>query len=42
MKDYEANYIKSKNILEDIISAPSQNPALYLNALQHYFDVDID
>lgn len=33
LKDYELNYIQSKNILEDIISAPSQNPALYLNAL---------
>ena len=33
LKDYEINYIQSKNILEDIIAAPSQNPAVYLNTL---------
>ena len=42
LKDYELNYIQSKNILEDIISAPSKNPALYLNALQNYFNLDIE
>ena len=42
MKDYELNYIQSKSILDHIISAPSQNPALYMSSIQAYFDIDLD
>ena len=42
LKDYEINYVQSKCILDHIISAPSQNPALYMNSIQSYFKIDLD
>jgi hypothetical protein len=33
IKESEINYIESKDILDDIISAPSSNPALYMNSI---------
>jgi hypothetical protein len=34
LKKEEYFYLESKDILEDIIDAPSRNPALFINAVQ--------
>ena len=33
IKESDVTYIESKDILDDIISAPSSNPALYMNSI---------
>ena len=42
MSDHQWTYLQSKQILDDIISSASQNPALFLNSLQRYFHIDIE
>lgn len=41
MKKEEYIYLESKDILEDIVEAPSRNPVLFMNAVQTYFNVDL-
>ena len=41
-RDCELNYLESKQILEEIIAAPSQNPALFMSSIQTYFNVEIE
>lgn len=41
-RDCEINYLESKQILEEIIAAPSQNPALFMSSIQTYFNVEIE
>ena len=40
LKKEEVIYLESKDILEDIISAPSQNPILFVNTIQTYFGIE--
>lgn len=40
LKKEEIFYFESRDILEDIIEAPSKNPVLFINAVQNYFKVD--
>jgi hypothetical protein len=40
LKKEEFIYLESKDILEDIIEAPSKNPVLFINAVQTYFKID--
>jgi hypothetical protein len=40
LKKEEYIYLESKDILEDIIEAPSRNPVLFVNAVQSYFKID--
>ena len=42
IKESDISYIESKDILDDIIGAPSSNPALYMNSVQTYFNIDIE
>lgn len=39
-KKEEFFYLESKDILEDIIEAPSKNPALFINAVSNYFKIE--
>ena len=41
-RDCEIHYLESKQILEEIIAAPSQNPALFMSSIQTYFNVEIE
>ena len=40
LKKEEINYFESKDILEDIIEAPSKNPSLFINSVSQYFKID--
>ena len=40
LKKEEFFYLESKDILEDIIDAPSRNPTYFINAVQTYFKVE--
>ena len=40
LKKEEYIYLESKDILEDIIDAPSKNPSLFINAVSTYFKID--
>ena len=40
LRKEEYFYLESKDILEDIVDAPSRNPVLFINAVQSYFKVD--
>jgi hypothetical protein len=40
LKKEEYNYIESKDILEDILEAPSKNPTLFINSISSYFKID--
>jgi hypothetical protein len=40
LKKEEYFYLESKDILEDIIDAPSRNPVYFINAVQAYFKID--
>ena len=40
LKKEEYFYLESKDILEDIIEAPSKNPTLFINAVSDYFKID--
>lgn len=42
ISDWETNYVTGKSILDDVIAAPSQNPALFLNSIQAYFNIEIE
>ena len=37
MREYEVNYLESKDILDHVLEAPSKNPTLFLNSVQTYF-----
>ena len=41
LKKEEYIYLESKDILDDIIEAPSKNPVLFINAIQTYFKIDL-
>lgn len=36
----ELNYLESKDIMDHVLEAPSQNPIMFLNAMQTYFNLD--
>lgn len=36
----ELIYFESKDILDDIIEAPSKNPILFINSVQTYFNIE--
>jgi hypothetical protein len=40
LKKEEYNYLESKDILEDILEAPSKNPALFINSISSYFNIE--
>lgn len=40
LKKEEFYYLESKDILEDIIEAPSKNPSLFINAISNYFHLE--
>lgn len=40
LKKEEYNYLESKDILEDILESPSKNPALFINAISSYFNLE--
>lgn len=40
LKKEEFFYLESKDILEDIIEAPSKNPALFISIISNYFNVE--
>lgn len=40
MRKEEINYLESKQVLEDIIEAPSKSPVLFINAVKDYFKID--
>jgi hypothetical protein len=40
LKKEEFYYLESKDILEDIIEAPSKNPSLFINMISNYFKVE--
>jgi hypothetical protein len=40
LKKEEFFYLESKDILEDIIEAPSRNPAMFINSVQTYFKME--
>lgn len=40
LKKEEYFYLESKDILEDIIEAPSKNPTLFINTVMTYFKLD--
>lgn len=40
LKKEEYIYLESKDILDDIIEAPSKNPVLFINAVQSYFKLE--
>lgn len=42
LHEAEIIYLESRQVLEDVISAPSQNPALFMSTVQAYFNVDIE
>lgn len=37
LRKEELIYYESKDIIDDILKAPSQNPVLFINAVQDYF-----
>lgn len=41
LKKEEYIYLESKDILADIIEAPSRNPVLFVNAVQTYFNLEL-
>jgi len=42
LKKEENNYLESKDILEDIIEAPSKNPSLFINSVISYFKLEFN
>ena len=36
----QLNYLESKDILDHVLEVPSQNPILFLNAINTYFSID--
>lgn len=36
----QLNYLESKDIIDHVLEMPSQNPILFLNAMQTYFNLD--
>ena len=42
MKKEEYNYLESKDILEDILEAPSKNPSLFINSISSYFNIEFN
>jgi hypothetical protein len=42
MKKEEYNYLESKDILEDILEAPSKNPSLFINSISPYFNIEFN
>jgi hypothetical protein len=42
LKREENNYLESKDILEDIIEAPSRNPSLFINSVSAYFKMEFN
>jgi hypothetical protein len=42
LKREENNYLESKDILEDIIEAPSRNPAQFVNSVSAYFKMEFN
>ena len=36
----EMNYLESKDIIDHVLEMPSQNPILFLNSIQTYFNLD--
>ena len=36
----ELNYLESKDIMDHVLETPSQNPIMFLNAMQTYFNLD--
>lgn len=42
LKREENNYLESKDILEDIIEAPSRNPSLFVNSVSTYFKMEFN
>lgn len=40
LKKEEYFYLESKDILEDILDAPSNSPSFFINAVMHYFHID--
>lgn len=41
LKKEEQNYLESKDILEDVLEAPSKNPSLFISAVSAYFNVEL-
>jgi len=40
LKKEELIYLESKDILEDVLKAPSCNPAFFINSVQDYFGLN--
>jgi len=40
LKKEEFFYLESRDILEDIIEAPSKNPSMFINFLMSYFKIE--
>lgn len=36
----QLNYLESKDIIDHVLEMPSQNPILFLNAMQTYYNLD--
>ena len=41
LKKEELQFLQSKELLEEIIEAPSINPVLFINTMQTYFNIDL-
>ena len=36
----QLNYLESKDIIDHVLEMPSQNPIMFLNSMQVYFNLD--